>query len=544
MPVNSAARLILAVVLIAVLSISAVLAFSIAKIRRDVWRDAEIQVTRTTRLLEEHALKVLGSAEATLGRVADFVVERGWGSEGYAEEVAQRARSLVKFAEQESIWIADEKGRVRAQTLSDDSLTYDVSEREWFAVPAQRRDPGIHVGARVRGLKTGIGFIPVSLRMEDRDGRFLGVAQLSLRPDYFVEFYEGLKGPSGAVTLLFRADGNLLTRAPPLTQDPPDGALMPIADLVARAPESGGVQARLPLDGVERLFAYRRVGDHPLYVAFGLSTAGLNAEWLGRSLRDAASTLPALLVLIAVGWFAYRKAAEVDMAHRTLEARVQERTAALAESERRTRLLAAEVDHRAKNLMAVIQSLMRMTKAKRIEDYVSALQDRISSLARTHSLLSDSEWEGADLMRLLSEELAPYAGLDSPRVRLHGPAVVMDLQGAQLMGMVFHELATNAAKYGALSSPEGRVEIGWHVADGRLYLEWKEIGGPPVRKPPAQGFGTRLITRSLDDQLRGEVRFDWRQEGLCVAMSAPLDRLVMARKPASQEQAQPQSSRG
>ena len=183
------------------------------------------------------------------------------------------------------------------------------------------------------------------------------------------------------------------------------------------------------------------------------------------------------------------------------------------EAENRQALLAREVDHRAKNALAVVQAIVRLAKRDSIEDYVTAVEGRIGALAQTHELLSKARWEGADILHLILDELAPYNdGLQ--RVGAVGPAVMMTPEDAQTIALVLHELATNAAKYGALSTKSGRVDIVWSHSEDKLLLAWKETGGPRVQAPSRKGFGTKIISSSVAGSDKGRVTFDWHQDGL------------------------------
>lgn len=184
------------------------------------------------------------------------------------------------------------------------------------------------------------------------------------------------------------------------------------------------------------------------------------------------------------------------------------------EAEAKQALLAREVDHRAKNALAVVQAIVRLARRDGIQDFIEGVEGRINALAQTHELLSRSRWEGADVLRLVLEELAPYQGEKPQRVSAIGPPVMVSPENAQSVAIALHELATNAAKYGALSKPEGRVDVSWSCFEGRLTLTWKESGGPMVEPPSTKGFGTKIITASLADPRRGNVGFDWRPEGL------------------------------
>jgi PAS domain S-box-containing protein len=191
-------------------------------------------------------------------------------------------------------------------------------------------------------------------------------------------------------------------------------------------------------------------------------------------------------------------------------------------AEERQNLLVREVDHRARNALAVVQSIVRLTRAPSKEAYVAAVEGRITALARAHVLLSESRWQGASLSRLLDEELAPYRRGDLERIAAAGPPVFLDPATAQILALTLHELATNAAKYGALSSTAGKVRLVWELTPASLVMRWVERGGPPVQPVRSEGYGTRVISASVERQLDGCATFDWRPEGLAFTMSIPL----------------------
>jgi PAS domain S-box-containing protein len=193
------------------------------------------------------------------------------------------------------------------------------------------------------------------------------------------------------------------------------------------------------------------------------------------------------------------------------------------EVEARQRILMREVDHRAKNTLAVVQSLVRLTPAEDPAAYARAVEARVAALARAHTILAERGWTGADLRTLAAEELAPFAG----RVTFEGPAVPLANIAAQPIGMVLHELATNATKHGALSAAAGRVALRWGTEGGALTITWTETGGPPLRgQPTHRGFGTRVIEVSIRQQLGGTVDRHWRTEGLVCEIGVPLARAV------------------
>ena len=203
--------------------------------------------------------------------------------------------------------------------------------------------------------------------------------------------------------------------------------------------------------------------------------------------------------------------------------------------EARRMLLTREVDHRAKNALAVVQSVLRLTPRDEPERFAIAVEARVATLARVHSLLATEGWSGADLCTVAQRELAPYtptACVRDAAVSLNGPPVVLAPTAVQPLAMVLHELATNAAQHGALSAPDGRVEVRWRAGrrageDGLLRLWWTENSGPAIRGAPARrGFGTRVIETTIRGQLGGSVVRHWEPTGLVVEIAIPLARVV------------------
>jgi two-component sensor histidine kinase len=185
-------------------------------------------------------------------------------------------------------------------------------------------------------------------------------------------------------------------------------------------------------------------------------------------------------------------------------------------------LLAREAEHRAKNMLATVQATVHLTKSDSPEGYKETLEGRIQALANAHSLFVQSRWAGAELRSLLVQELSPYQHNGETRAHIEGPMVVLEPSAAQAVAVGVHELATNAAKYGALSVPEGRIRIEWFPdGDGRVLLHWSETGGPTVKPPTRQGFGMRMLDALIRVQLRGDVRFEWRTEGLACEINIP-----------------------
>ena len=198
------------------------------------------------------------------------------------------------------------------------------------------------------------------------------------------------------------------------------------------------------------------------------------------------------------------------------------------EAEEQQNLLAREVDHRARNALAVIQSIIRLTRARNVDDYVAAVEGRIKALARAHTLLSDSRWHGADLATLVGEELEPYRNGD--KISFDGPSVSLQPSTAQSLALALHELATNAAKHGALSSVNGKVKLSWRLQPDALIFDWAESGGPRIVRPTTRSFGLRVIRASIEQQLNGKTKFDWDPSGLHCSFWIPRRAMLKPRE--------------
>lgn len=192
----------------------------------------------------------------------------------------------------------------------------------------------------------------------------------------------------------------------------------------------------------------------------------------------------------------------------------------------RQKLMIDELNHRVKNTLATVQSIAIQTARSNTDpaSFAETFQSRIMALSHTHNLLTQSHWEGADLRAILQHETEAYG---PTRISLNGPPVSLEPAVVLSLGMIFHELATNAAKYGALHTPDGRILIDWGLADQRdrkLKLSWREIGGPKVTVPDRRGFGSRLIERNIRHDLAGEIDLVYAPDGLIAELTVPLDR--------------------
>jgi PAS domain S-box-containing protein len=183
--------------------------------------------------------------------------------------------------------------------------------------------------------------------------------------------------------------------------------------------------------------------------------------------------------------------------------------------------LAREAEHRSKNLLANALATVNLSQSSSPEGLKEIIAGRIQALANVCSLFAATRWIGAEISEIATQELAPY--FERKRTSIDGPPTLLAPDVAQAVAVTLHELATNAAKYGALSVPEGQVRLEWsHAVDGRLLqLRWTETGGPAAHEPTRKGLGSRIIEQMIVQQ-KGEVRFDWRKDGLVCKIKVPV----------------------
>ncbi|WP_420393609.1 chemotaxis protein CheB [Acuticoccus sp.] len=195
-------------------------------------------------------------------------------------------------------------------------------------------------------------------------------------------------------------------------------------------------------------------------------------------------------------------------------------------------LLVGELNHRVKNVLAVVQSIARQTQRTTSDPalFVDAFERRMQALARAHGLLTEKHWRGADLQQLASAALDTFTPDGDGRIEVDGPPVELSPNATISFAMALHELGTNALKHGALSVPEGRISLTWRIEpqDGReqFHLSWLERGGPPAPEPQHEGFGMRMLKRGIARELSGEVTVDYTTLGLTCEMSFPVDGMI------------------
>jgi len=299
--------------------------------------------------------------------------------------------------------------------------------------------------------------------------------------------------------------GGGVIRSDDITADPRYGRNRPF----------GGIPpGHLPLRSYLATAVVSRTGTVLGTMFFGHPEPGVFTERAGRLVAGIAGH-----AAVAIDNARLHAAAQADIAERARAAARQE-------------MLLRELDHRVNNTLSIVQSLAMQTlrTGERPQDQLAAFQGRLLALSRTHALLTRESWSGASLRDLVAAGLAPCQEGEGRRLRIEGEEARLPAAISVVLGMALHELATNAARHGALSVPEGRVLVSWRHEAGnprRLRLHWEESGGPPLADPPGRsGFGIRLLQRSLARQLQGEVALRFAPEGLVCEILLPLPEQV------------------
>jgi two-component sensor histidine kinase len=199
----------------------------------------------------------------------------------------------------------------------------------------------------------------------------------------------------------------------------------------------------------------------------------------------------------------------------------KEREEERKQREKKVHLLMREVNHRAKNMLSVVDAIARQTVASSIKDFVERFSERIQALAASQELLVRSEWQGVDVRDLVHGHLTYFADLMGSRIAVQGPKLRLNPASAQAIGLALHELATNAAKYGALSTGTGRVDVGWGTDSGIFTMSWTEQGGPAVSPPKERGFGTVVMKEMAERSVDGRVELDYAPSGVIWNLTCP-----------------------
>ena len=453
----------------------------------------------------------------------------------------------------------------------------NASDRAYF-IDALRTG-GFVIGEYAVGRVTGQKSVHLAKPFKDRNGVVAGVIELALSLDWLSQQLDRLGLPPEVAVSIMDRNGTLLARSPNGNRffgDP-----LSAENHIVLEGDKIGVAAMRARDGRPRLVAYAPpdVEQRKLAIAVGLDRE------VSYAAVTEANRIGLLLIVTGTGWALgttallgtflirrpFRRLLAVadhwrcgDLAARTglgtggsefnhlgvafdrmadaLEARetalrkaanLEQRVCEEAAARERQNLLMAELDHRVKNMLATIQALAVQSgnDAGTLENFLETFEGRLRAMSQAHGLLTKSRWEGISLHELIAEEIAPFVGKVALPVEIKSDLpVLLKPKAALAFSLAVHELATNAAKYGALSVPGGRVHVDWHAeqrnGDVLLVLRWRETGGPAVSEPTHRGFGLTLIEKCLNYELGGTVQLGFPAEGVTCTIVVPRDQLA------------------
>lgn len=469
---------------------------------RDAQRNAEIA--------GEHVLKVIQTQERILAHVDDMIAGRSWEEIAASDRLHAWLEALARQVDNISgIWLVDPVGEVRNGSHDLPRRTISFADRDYF-IGLQGFDYGLYIGERHAGRVTGSDIFAVAQRRKGIG--FNGVIVTSVLTGSLDKFFRGIGEGEGAVSVI-RADGRLLARSPqrdPMTFSPQSGIMRAIA-----AADGGTFEAAAESDGIERFYAYRRVGGFPLYVTYGVPRSAVTAKWLHDMILNGTAAL--LLAVFALGLTTVllrQTRAEAALRER-LETEVERRTAELRRAAADKDVLLREVHHRVKNNFQVVASLLRI-QLRLGQDPWEGLRQ---SLTRIHSmgLVHQQLYQTPDLSRLdlptylrtLAEHFATAQGAAARNITwdVAGGPLAVTLDEAIPIALIVSEVLSNAFKHAFPSDRGGRVEIEVTPTRDQLTLRVRDNGvGAPTAFETGKTLGLRLIA-ALAGQLDASYAF-------------------------------------
>jgi two-component sensor histidine kinase len=409
---------------------------------------------------------------------------------------------LDQYGKDGVLLVADRTGRLLFSSMTEDAASLpprnnlDIVEKVFATGAPQYSD--LSVGA-VKQRPVVTVEVPV---LHDSEA----IYDLSFSPpiEIFQKLIERQRPDEQWTVSLLDSKGIVFARAPNPNETFGKRASPSLYDEMFRRSEAS--LSAISLDGVALSAAYTRSHVTGWTVAAGVTESSLIAP-LWRNIAIT-SLIGGVLLLTGLA-FALRMAATI------------------ARGEMLHDLLIEELNHRVKNTLALMQAIAVQTFRSASKDERAKFEGRLGALAEAHNLLSQEKWQGAELRDVVGRALQPFLPNNPDRIRMAGPEVPLSPRLAVVWSMILHEIATNAAKYGALSNEIGTVRLDWEVTAettrSRLRLIWAEMGGPPVTAPVQRGFGSRLIERSARDQLGGEATVDFLPRGVVYTINCALD---------------------
>jgi two-component sensor histidine kinase len=544
------------VALVAVAFAPAILALAYFILAFHQQREQEVrdQALRNSQIVALEMQRIVSGAQAVLETLAFAPPVRSFSPDcpDYLAEIVAKLTQFSGFA------VADAQGHVRcaAGAIAGD----DVAGETWFAAALAQR--GAVVGEYTGVRPDASAYLPVALRAGDEGHETVLVTGIDLA--WLGATVRERELPPSSVLAIADRNGVILAREPM----PERYVGTPISEqsLPLLNASHASTAELVGNDGERRIVGFQppAATGTGLYVGVGLSTDVAFAPvyvstWRSLALAGAGAAA-ACLVVWTVGDRLFRQpirrilatiaswrtgdesartgiaadgselsalAASID---EYMDGLVAARSARAAAEERRA-LLLREMNHRIKNILAAVQVVANQTfKDRATPESLRAFGSRLRAMAAAHDLLVSENWESADLRETIVAALEPF-GSDRRRFSLEGPPVQITAKAAVALSMALHELCTNAGKYGALTTPSGRVTISWRLAPGeRFRLSWTERGGPPVGAPDREGFGSRLIQSAFGSELGATAELAFAEAGVELVLDADAARVVADRR--------------
>jgi two-component sensor histidine kinase len=446
---------------------------------------------------------------------------------------------VPELPEIRGILIADVSGAVVCSTTGIGG--FSLADRPYFR--RALAGESFVIGSYVVGRGTGRAILPVAAPIRDQNDKLIGVAVASLNLDWLSEALRARGIPRDGSLTVADETGTIIARQP--FPEKFIGTQIPDRYRYLLAESGFGAIEVVSQDGTTRILGYKPVATDPagLYVSAGLSVdeaySGVYAAGYRLVIAGIIALVAAIALAVAIGSrFVTRPMARLigaaeqwragDMTARTgltgsdefgtIGAQLDRAMDQAERREKRISLLMNELSHRVKNQMALIMSIAQLSgkSAADVGEFKTGFYNRLIAMSRSHDLVFKLKEEHALLGDLVKLQLEHLTNRD--KVLATGPAVWLASEAVQYLGMALHELATNAVKYGALSRPDGRIEITWSLTGDagapRLEITWEEIDGPTVVTPLRSGFGSTILTKAIPAGLKGQAKLDFAPAGL------------------------------
>lgn len=518
------------------------------EIHAEARKAAELASLEIERILDgtESVLAVIVAAPVVARRDRTGCIE-------FIERILDSLPYLASIALLEpdgSVWCTPNRGPGEVQ----------LGDRPYFqdAITTTERITGVFTVGR----RTGRNLLPVALRHDTGAGEVAGVATAYIDLDWLQSTLEQRSFARGSSLTIADRDGRILARQPEPERFV--GTLIPEAFQRLVNGAEPGTEEIVSQDGTRRVIGYFPVNATPtgIYVSSGLAVETALAPVRRLAVVGVSISIVGMLVAVSIAAYtsqvfivrpferlirtidAWRKGetsvrsgmsdqqGEIARLGAALDAfmdELLESRAARVKAEEQRKMLAQELNHRIKNLLALIQAVARQTFADTAaREAVNTFGARLRAIADANNLLLQDGWQAATMPSLVETCTAPFRDGRPGQFAINGPDQLLSSGAALAFGMALHELCTNAAKYGALSVDTGQVLISWSVhagGDDRFALTWAEKGGPPVTTPTRTGFGSKVIRQVLEQQIRGRVNVTYAATGVVCTITAPVSAL-------------------